>query len=115
MKNKSTYKEIYEADYIMKMMQEDVFGHRVTSWSPKDTVKLHNKLHQPVSDKEKEPIVKTVEPLMKRKSIIPTKKDQYLDSFLDLDTRIGQSDYVGDTEDDESAKDVIKKLKTDLT
>jgi hypothetical protein len=115
MKNKPTYKEIKEADYIIEMMKEDVFGHRVTSWSPKDTVKLHNKLTQSVSDEEKEDFVKTVEPLMKRKSLVPARKDQFLDSFLDLDTRVSQKDYEGDSPDDESAKDVIKKLKTDLT
>lgn len=115
MKIKQTYKEIIEADYIMEMMKEDVFGHRVTSWSPKDTVKLHNKLSQPISDEEKEDFVKTVEPLMKKKSLMPTRKDQFLDSFLDLDTRVSQKDYVGDTEDGESAKEFIKKLKTDLT
>jgi hypothetical protein len=114
MKKKNTYKEIQDADYIMEMMKEDVFGHRVTSWSPKDTVKLHNKLTQPMSDEEKEDFVKTVEPLMKRKSLVPTKKDQFLDSFLDLDTRVSQKDYVDDA-GGESAKDIIKKLKTDLT
>jgi hypothetical protein len=114
MKKKNTYKEIQDADYIMEMMKEDVFGHRVTSWSPKDTVKLHNKLTQPISDEEKEDFVKTVEPLMKRKSLVPSKKDQFLDSFLDLDTRISQADYVDDA-GGESAKDIIKKLKTDLT
>jgi hypothetical protein len=113
MKNKQTYKEVQDADYIMEMMKEDVFGHRVTSWSPKDTVKLHNKLNQPLDDKEKEEYVKTVEPLMKKKTFMPTKKDQFLDSFLDLDTRVSQADYVDDG--GESAKEIIKKLKTDLT
>jgi len=114
MKKKYTYKEVKDANYIIEMMKEDVFGHRVTSWSPKDTVKLHNKLTQPISDEEKEDFVKTVEPLMKRKSLVPARKDQYLDSFLDLDTRVSQTDYADDT-GGESAKEIIKKLKTDLT
>ena len=60
-------KQLKETNEILGMM-EDVFGHRVTSWSPKDTAKLKNKLRQPVSDK-------------------------FLDSFIDLDTRISQKDY----------------------
>jgi hypothetical protein len=69
MKTKRTYKEIQEADYIMKMM-EDVFGHRVTSWSPADTRRLHGKLKQPTSDAEKEVFVAIIEPRMKRKTYI---------------------------------------------
>lgn len=116
MKKKPTYKEIKEAEYIMKMM-EDVFGHRITSWSPKDTIRLKGKLSQPVTDKEKEHHVSVVEPLMKKRSFIPPRKDQFLDSFIDLDTRISQSDYEVDKEDQEqdSVKSVKKSLKTDLT
>jgi hypothetical protein len=85
-------KELKETNEIIGMM-EDVFGHRVTSWSPKDTAKLKNKLRQPVSDKEKEEYVDIVEPLMNKKSFVPKEKDKFLDSFIDLDTRISQKDY----------------------
>lgn len=91
-KRRKMYKEVEDANYIIRMM-EDVFGHRVTSWSPKDTAKLKNKLRQPVSDKEKEEFVAIVEPLMNRKSFVPKEKDKFLDSFIDLDTRISQKDY----------------------
>lgn len=116
MKKPNTYNEVKDAEYIMKMM-EDVFGHRVTSWSPKDTLKLKVKLNQPTTEKEKEHHVAVVEPLMKKKSFLPSRKDQFLDSFLDLDTRISQSDYLGskEDEDNQSVKDVEKSLKTDLT
>lgn len=112
MKNKPTYKEINEADYIMRMM-EDVFGHRVTTWSPKDTAMLKGKLSQPVSDDEKEIYVAVVEPLMNRKSIIPKKKDRYLDSFLDLDTRVSQRDFI--SPDDPDAEELDNMLGADLT
>ena len=93
MKNKKIYgKEIEETKEILKMM-EDVFGHRVTSYSPKDTSKLKHKLSQPTNDKEKEDYVDTVEPLMLKKSIIPKNKDKFLDSFLDIDTRVKSSDF----------------------
>ena len=93
MKNYKTYdKEIKETAEIIKMM-EDVFGHRVTSYSPKDTSKLKNKLSQPTSDSEKQDYVDTVEPLMNKKSIIPKNKDKFLDSFVDLDTRVAQNDF----------------------
>lgn len=85
-------KQLKETNEILGMM-EDVFGHRVTSWSPKDTAKLKNKLRQPVSDKEKEEFVAIVEPLMNKKSFVPKEKDKFLDSFIDLDTRISQKDY----------------------
>jgi hypothetical protein len=91
-KRNEMYKEIKESDEIMQMM-EDVFGHRVTTWTPKDTKRLKNKIGQPISDKEKEEYVDTVEPLMNKKSIIPKKKDKTLDAFVDLDTRISQKDY----------------------
>lgn len=112
MKNKPNYKEINEADYIMRMM-EDVFGHRVTSWSPKDTAMLKGKLEQPVSDDDKEAYVAVVEPLMKHKSIIPSKKDRYLDAFLDLDTRVSQRDFM--PQDDPDADAMDRMLGTDLT
>lgn len=101
-KRKKMYKEIEEARYIMDMMKEDVFGHRVTQYSPKDTFKLKNKLSQPTTDAEKEMFVAIVEPMMKRKSYISPDKDAFLDSFVDLDTRVGQSDFIShDEEDDE--------------
>ena len=112
MKNKLTYKEIQEADYIIKKM-EDVFGHRVVSWSPKDTARLKGKLLQPSTDDEKESFVAVVEPLMKRKSFVPSQKDRFLDSFLDLDTRISQDDY--EPEEDTEAEKMDKFLGTDLT
>lgn len=93
MKNKKIYgKEIEETKEILKMM-EDVFGHRVTSYSPKDTSKLKHKLSQPTTDREKEDYVDTVEPLMLKKSIIPKNKDKFLDSFLDIDTRVKDIDF----------------------
>jgi hypothetical protein len=93
LKNYKTYdKEIKETAEIIKMM-EDVFGHRVTSYSPKDTSKLKNKLSQPTSDSEKQDYVDTVEPLMNKKSIIPKNKDKFLDAFVDLDTRVAQNDF----------------------
>jgi len=101
-KRKKMYKEIEEARYIMDMMKEDVFGHRVTQYSPKDTFRLKNKLSQPTTDAEKEMFVAMVEPLMKRKSYISPDKDVFLDSFVDLDTRVGQRDFIShDEEDDE--------------
>ena len=102
MKKKNTYKELQDAKYIMDMMKEDVFGHRVTSYSPKDTIKLKNKLSQPVSDDDKEAFVAVVEPLMKRKSYVSPDKDAHLDSFVDLDTRVSQRDFTKqDDEEDE--------------
>lgn len=96
------YKEIEEATYIMDMMKEDVFGHRVTQYSPKDTFRLKNKLSQPTTDAEKEMFVAMVEPLMKRKSYISPDKDAFLDSFVDLDTRVPQHDFIqSDNEEDE--------------
>jgi hypothetical protein len=92
-KRKGMYKEISDADYIMDMMKEDVFGHRVTSYSPKDTNKLKNKLSQPDTDAEREAFVNTVEPLMNKKSFVPKAKDKFLDAFVDLDTRVSQKDF----------------------
>lgn len=112
MKKKPLYKEIKEADYVMQMM-EDVFGHRVTSWNPADTARLHGKLTQPISDEEKEMYVAVVEPLMLRKSYIPTQRDKFLDAFLDLDTRVSQGDYEP-TEDPEADK-LDSLLGADLT
>jgi hypothetical protein len=112
MKKKQTYKEIQEADYVMKMM-EDVFGHRVTTWSPADTRRLHNKINLPITNKEKEEYVAIVEPLMLRKTYIAPDKDRYLDAFLDLDTRVSQKDFEP-TEDDDAEK-LDKFLGADLT
>jgi len=95
------YKEIEESKYIMDMMKEDVFGHRVTQYSPKDTIRLKNKLYQPTTDAEKEMFVAVVEPLMKRKTYISPDKDSFLDSFVDLDTRVSQRDFISKDEDDD--------------
>jgi len=100
-RGKKMYKEIQDAKYIMDMMKEDVFGHRVTQYSPKDTFRLKNKLSQPTTDAEKEMFVATVEPLMKRKSYISPDKDAFLDSFVDLDTRVSQKDFIQPEDDDE--------------
>lgn len=91
-KRKKMYKEIEEAKEIMKMM-EDVFGHRVTTWTPKDTAMLKNKISQPTNDQEKEEFVSMVEPLMKKKSTTAKGLDKELRKFIDLDTRIGSQDY----------------------
>jgi hypothetical protein len=99
MKKNRTYKELKDAKYIMDMMKEDVFGHRVTSYSPKDTIRLKNKLSQPLSDTDKEKFVAMVEPLMKRKSFISPDKDAFLDSFIDLDTRVSQRDFIQPEDD----------------
>lgn len=112
MKKKHTYKEVKEADYVMQMM-EDVFGHRVTSWSPADTRRLKGKLTQPISDEEKEIFVAVVEPLMKKKTFISPDKDRYLDAFLDLDTRVSQKDF--EPEEDIEATRLDKMLGADLT
>jgi len=88
------YKEINDAKYIMDMMKEDVFGHRVTQYSPKDTLRLKNKLMQPTTDAEKDAYVAIVEPMMKRKTYISPDKDAFLDSFVDLDTRVSQRDFI---------------------
>ena len=98
MKKNKTYNALKDAKYIMDMMKEDVFGHRVTSYSPKDTIKLKNKLSQPTNDTDKEAFVAVVEPLMKRKTYISSDKD----AFLDLDTRVSQRDFIRpDDEEDE--------------
>jgi len=112
MKNPKTYNEVKDANFILKMM-EDVFGHRVTSYSPKDTLRLKNKLYQPLTDKEKEDYVKIVEPLMKRKSLVPQEKDAELDSFVDLSTRVKPIDYTPTKDKDEKELDSI--LGVDLT
>ena len=101
MKKNKPYKEIQDAKYIMDMMREDVFGHRVTQYSPKDTLRLKNKVRQPTTDAEKEAFVAMVEPLMKRKTYISPDKDAFLDSFVDLDTRIGQSDFIGEPDSED--------------
>ena len=98
-KRKKMYKEIEESNYIMDMMKEDVFGHRVTQYSPKDTIRLKNKLSQPTTDADKEMFVAVVEPLMKRKSYISPDKDAFLDSFIDLDTRVSQRDFIQPDDD----------------
>lgn len=100
------YKEIQDAKYIMQMMKEDVFGHRVTQYSPKDTMRLKNKLMQPTTDAEKEMFVAVVEPLMKKKTYISPDKDAFLDSFVDLDTRVSQRDFIR-PEDEEDELDYL--------
>ena len=105
-KRRKMYKEIEEAKHIMDMMKEDVFGHRVTQYSPKDTFRLKNKLIQPTTDAEKEMFVAKVEPLMKRKSFISPDKDAFLDSFVDLDTRVSQRDFIR-PEDQEDELDYL--------
>jgi hypothetical protein len=105
-KRKKMYKEIQDAKYIMQMMKEDVFGHRVTQYSPKDTMRLKNKLMQPTTDAEKEMFVAVVEPLMKKKTYISSDKDAFLDSFVDLDTRVSQRDFIR-PEDEEDELDYL--------
>lgn len=105
-KRKKMYKEIQDAKYIMQMMKEDVFGHRVTQYSPKDTMRLKNKLIQPTTDAEKEMFVAVVEPLMKKKTYISPDKDAFLDSFVDLDTRVSQRDFIR-PEDEEDELDYL--------
>ena len=91
--NKKMYKEINDANYLLDLMKEDVFGHRVTTVSAKDTNRLKNKLYQPTNDKEKEDFVAIVEPIMNKKSYISKERDPNLDSFIDIDTRISQHDF----------------------
>jgi hypothetical protein len=106
MKKNKTYKTLQDVKYIMNMMKEDVFGHRVTSYSPKDTIRLKNKLSQPTNDDDKEMFVAMVEPLMKKKTYISPDKDAFLDSFVDLDTRVSQRDFIR-PEDEEDELDYL--------
>jgi len=101
MKKKLPYKEINDANYLLDLMHEDVFGHRVTMVTAKDTNKLKNKLYQPITDKEKEEFVAIVEPIMNRKSYISKERDPNLDSFIDIDTRVSQHDFIDTTDGDE--------------
>lgn len=94
----STWLSVFEQQIddiknTIKRMTEDVFGHRVTTWTPRDTAKLKKKLHTPISDKERDQHVADVEPRMDKKSVAPKEKDKFLDSFIDLDTRVSQKDY----------------------
>jgi hypothetical protein len=100
-RGKRMYKEINDANYLIDMVKEDVFGHRVTSYSPKDTMRLKNKVKQPTTDAEKNAFVAMVEPIMKRKTYISPDKDAFLDSFVDIDTRVGQSDFIPSDESDD--------------
>lgn len=86
-------KQIEDIKNTIIRMTEDVFGHRVTTWTPRDTAKLKRKLRQPMNDKERQDHVDVVEPRMDKKSVAPKEKDEFLDSFIDLDTRISQKDY----------------------
>lgn len=86
-------KQIEDIKNTIIRMTEDVFGHRVTTWTPRDTAKLKRKLRQPMNDKERQDHVDAVEPRMDKKSVAPKEKDKFLDSFIDLDTRISQKDY----------------------
>jgi hypothetical protein len=76
-----------------KSVKEDVFGHRVTTWTPRDTAMLKNKISQPTNDKEKEDFVTMVEPLMKKKSTTAKGLDKELRKFIELDNRISSQDY----------------------
>ena len=93
MKRSELKQQIEEIKSTLNKMTEDVFGHRVTTWTPKDTAKLKKKLSEPITDKEREDHVRAVEPRMDKKSVAPKQKDKKLDSFIDLDTRISQKDY----------------------
>jgi hypothetical protein len=113
MNKAALYQEVKDADYIMKTMWEDLFGHRVTQWSPQDTARLHNKLILPVTDKDKEAYIKMIEPIMQQKSIIPTKRTKYLDSFLDLYTRVDPDDLTPDKDDDADQLNALLGIDTD--
>ena len=76
-----------------KSVKEDVFGHRVTTWTPRDTDMLKNKIIQPTNDVEKEDFVAMVEPLMKKKSTTSKGLDKELRHFVDLNKRVSSKDY----------------------
>lgn len=90
-------KEIEEAFAILKMMRENMttnmFGNRITTYTPKDTAKLRKKLNEPTTDKEREEHMKKVEPLMNRRQAVQQGVEPTLDRALDLDTRVSPEDY----------------------
>ena len=102
-------KQIEEIKQTIIRMTEDVFGHRVTTWTPKDTAKLKKKLSQPTTDSQRQDYVDAVEPRMDKKSVAPKDKDKFLDSFIDIDTRISQKDYEPTID-----LDTYKKVRTPL-
>lgn len=103
MNEASKYIEVREADYLIKKMWEDLFGHRMVQWSPKDTAKLHKNLLTPTTDKDKEDYLNVITPLMQKKSVLKTPRSKYLDAFLDLYTRVNPTDLepTQDTDSDE--------------
>lgn len=113
MNKASKYIEVLEADYLIKKMWEDLFGHRAMQWSPKDTAKLHKNLITPLTDKEKEAYLRVIEPIMQKKSMLPSQRSKYLDSFLDLYTRVDPSDLSPEQDDDEENLDSLLGLDTD--
>lgn len=103
---------IRETNDIIEMMNETLFGHRVTTYSQKDTNRLHNKIKEPWTDKEREDHMNTVEPLMTTRQFVMPGKDTSLEKYLDIDTRISRADYLSDVEDDdEDDTDINSQFK----
>lgn len=101
---------VQETNDIIKMMRETLFGHRIMTYSKKDTDMLHNKIREPWTDKEREEHMNTVEPLMNRKQFVMPGRDSSLDRYLDIDTRVPRTDYLSSTEDEEDT-DIESQFK----
>lgn len=102
---------IRDTNYILRMM-EDVFGHRVTTWTPRDTKILKRKIRVPITDKGREEYTNRVLPLMQRKTLTTTETDPLLKQFLDLYTRINKKDT--EDVDDREEIDIEKIMDTDI-
>ncbi|WWT39384.1 hypothetical protein [Microcystis phage Mel-JY01] len=107
---KEAHSTIQDTIYILKMM-EDVFGHRVTTWTPRDTRILKTKIRVPITDKGREDYVKKVLPLMQRKTLTTVETDPMLKQFLDLYSRIKNKEL--EDVDDREEIDIDKIMDTD--
>lgn len=105
-----------ETNSILKMMRETLFGHRVITYSKKDTDKLRNKIKEPWTDKSREDHMNTVEPLMNKKQFVMPGKDASLDRYLDLDTIVSRDDYLPSPDDEQEDTDIDSQFnKIDIT
>lgn len=102
--NPKLYREVKEADYVISLMRESLFGHRQVTWTAKDTKNLHGKLKTPVGDDELQQHVDTVEPLQNNKQFVMPGKDKSLDRFLDIDAYVDRADW--DTPEEADKNDV---------
>ena len=98
--------EIKDADYVISLLREALYRHSQITYTTKDSDRLHSKVREPLTDKEREERYEKMKTQMDRRNLKTTGVDPTLDRYLDMDTHVDRASYMTDPDDEQENSDI---------